>query len=236
MSREQDLSDGLSRVRDRIERGCAEAGRDPGEVTLVVVTKFFPAGDVRLLADLGVGDVAENKHQEAVAKAEELADLGLRWHYVGGLQSNKAAAVGRYAHAVHSLDRAKLLSGLARGAAEQGRELDVLVQVSLDGPDGAGGGDGRAGVDPAEAVALAERAADTEGLRLRGVMAVAPREGDAGEAFARLAVTAAEVRRVVPTATWISAGMSGDLEQALAHGATHLRVGSAVLGPRPSNK
>ena len=230
--RREELAAGLARVRDRIAATCAETGRDPGEITLVVVTKFFPASDVRLLADLGVRHVGENRHQEAVAKTEECADLDLTWHFIGGLQSNKAAAVAAYADVVQSLDRAKLVAGLSRGALERGRDLEVLLQVSLDPPGAAG----RSGADPAEIAGILERVLGTEGLALRGVMGVAPLDGDPEEAFARLAGLAADVRRAAPAATWISAGMSGDLEAALRHGATHLRIGSAILGARPSVK
>lgn len=225
------IAAGLERVRDRIATVCAEAGRSPDEVTLTVVTKYFPESDVRLLAGLGVTDVGENKHQEAEAKAAACADLGLRWHFVGNLQSNKAAAVARYADVVESVDRPKLLAGLARGAAERGRELDCLVQVNLD--PAAEAGTGRGGAAPADVPALAEAVVAAKGLRLRGVMAVAPLGEDPRPAFLRLARLAEEVRRVEPTATWVSAGMSGDLEAAVRTGATHVRIGSAVLGPRP---
>ena len=230
MSERRDrLEADLGRVRARVVEASRAAGRDPEEITLVVVTKFFPASDVRLLAELGVRHVGENRHQEAVEKAAECADLDLSWHFIGGLQSNKAAAVAAYADVVHSVDRAKLVGGLARGAAERDRDLDVLVQVSLDPP----GADGRSGCDRGDVPALVERIGSAEGLRLRGVMGVAPLEGDPDDAFAELAAIAADVRAVEPGATWISAGMSGDLEQAVRHGATHLRIGSAVLGPRP---
>jgi pyridoxal phosphate enzyme (YggS family) len=222
------LETGLAQVHERIAAACADAGRDPGEMTLVVVTKFFPASDVRLLADLGVRHVGENRHQEAVAKATECADVDVTWHFIGGLQSNKAAAVASYADVVHSLDRAKLVTGLSRGATERGRDLDVLVQVSLDPP----GAEGRSGCDPADVPALVERVQQADGLVLRGVMGVAPLGGDPGTAFASLADVAADVRRLEPGATWVSAGMSADLEHAVRHGATHLRIGSAVLGPR----
>ena len=227
-----ELEQGLTRVRARVAAACEQVGRDPSGITLVAVTKFFPASDVRLLAGLGVHDVGENRHQEAVEKAEECADLGLAWHYIGGLQSNKAAAVAAYADVVHSLDRAKLVSGLSRGAVERGRDLDVLVQVSLDPP----GADGRSGADTDQVPALVERVLGAEGLVLRGVMGVAPRDGDPAAAFAALASAAEQVRASAPAATWISAGMSNDLEQAVANGATHLRIGSAVLGPRPPVK
>jgi len=227
--RRQEIETRLAVVRDRIEGACLASGRSSAEITLEVVTKFFPPSDVRLLADLGIRHVGENRHQEAVEKAAECADLGLDWHFIGALQSNKAAAVAGYAAVVESVDRSKLLSGLSRGALEQGKRLDCLVQVSLDPP----GATGRSGAEIEQVPALAERILETEGLRLRGVMGVAPLGGDAREAFARLAEVASAVRLVEPTAAWISAGMSGDLEDAIQEGATHLRIGSDILGSRP---
>ncbi|HYH34248.1 MAG TPA: YggS family pyridoxal phosphate-dependent enzyme [Nocardioides sp.] len=229
MNRVDEISHGLERVRSRIGTACAEAGRDPAAVTLVVVTKFFPASDVRILADLGVGHVGENRHQEAVDKAAECADLGLTWHFVGGLQSNKAAAVATYADVVESLDRAKLVRPLQRGAHDRGSGLDVLLQVSLDPP----GASGRSGADPGELGRLATLVDEAGSLRLRGLMAVAPRGEDPETAFARLADIRAEFLSDHPGATDLSAGMSGDLEAAVRAGATHVRVGSAILGPRP---
>lgn len=231
--RRDEIAHNLEAVRGRIAAACASSARDTSEITLTVVTKFFPAADVRLLADLGVTDVGENRHQEAAAKAAECTDLDLRWHFIGGLQSNKAAAVAGYADVVESVDRPKLLKGLSKGAHARGTVLDCLVQVSLDPPDAAGS---RAGAPPEQVPGLAEQVLATEGLRLRGVMAVAPLGEDPAEAFGRLAKVAAEVRAVDPTATWVSAGMSADLEEAIAAGATHVRVGSAVLGRRPEIK
>src|SRR5689334_23217681 len=167
--RRAELAANLASVRARIEAACAAADRDPDEVGLVVVTKYFPPSDVRLLADLGVRDVGENKHQEAQAKAAECADLGLVWHFIGGLQSNKAAAVAAYAGVVESVDRPKLVSGLNRGAGERDAVLDCLVQVSLDPP----GASGRSGADPSDVPRLADAIAAAEHLRLAGVMAVA---------------------------------------------------------------
>lgn len=232
MSRREDVAAGLAAVRERIARACGDVGRDPAEVTLVVVTKFFPADDVRLLADLGVEHVGENRHQEAEAKAADCADLPLTWHFIGGLQSNKAAAVTSYAGVVESVDRAKLVRPLDRGAGEQGRTLDVLLQVSLDPP----GREGRAGVDPTDLAGLADAVEAAGSLRLRGLMAVAPLGEDPAEAFARLAVVRRELVGDHPDATWLSAGMSGDLEEGVRAGATHVRVGSAVLGSRPPLK
>ena len=229
MTRRDDLAAGLATVRDRIARAAETADRDPGEVGLVVVTKFFPASDVRLLADLGITDVGENRHQEAEVKVAECADLDLTWHYIGGLQSNKAAAVARYADVVESVDRTKLVGRLSQGAVEAGREVEVLLQVSLDPP----GADGRAGADPDDLGDLAAAVRRADGLRLAGLMAVAPLGEDPAVAFDRLAAVRAGFLAEQPDADRLSAGMSGDLEQAVAAGATHVRVGSAILGSRP---
>ena len=231
-SRTDEIAAGLAETRERIERAAKAAGRPAEDVHLVVVTKFFPASDVRILAGLGVTDVGENRHQEASAKAAECADLGLRWHYIGGLQSNKAAAVAAYADVVESVDRSSLLSRLSRGAGERGQILDVLLQVSLDPP----GREGRAGADPGDVRDLAAAVVETDGLRLRGLMAVAPLGEDPEPAFVRLARIREDFLVEYPDATVLSAGMSGDLEQAIVHGATHVRVGSAVLGQRPTVK
>lgn len=230
MSRRDDLAANLDVVRRRMSAACEAAGRDPGEVSLVVVTKFFPASDVRILADLGVTDVGENRHQEAEAKAAECADLGLRWHFIGGLQSNKAGAVASYADVVESVDRSKLVGPLSRGAHARGHDVDVLLQVSLDPP----GAERRSGVAPADLTDLALRVEEAGMLRLRGLMAVAPLGADPGEAFERLAALRRDFLADHPDATTLSAGMSGDLEAAIIHGATHVRVGSAVLGQRPA--
>jgi len=235
-ARERELAANLAAVRARIGAAETAAGRTPGEVGLVVVTKFFPASDVRILAGLGIDEVGENRHQEAQAKAAECDDLrvstGLRWHFIGGLQTNKAAAVARYADVVESVDRPELLARLDRGATERGRPVEVLLQVSLDGPDA----DHRSGVHPDELAALAAQVDTYDALRLRGLMAVAPLGADPEEAFARLAEIRAGFLLDHPAATRLSAGMSGDLEQAIRHGATHVRVGSAVLGSRPAVK
>lgn len=228
MSRAGDLAAALAQVRARISRAAEAVGRDPADVALVVVTKFFPASDVRLLAELGVTDVGENRHQEAQEKAAECADLGLRWHFIGGLQSNKAAAVAGYADVVESLDRPKLVAGLDRGAEARGSTVEVLLQVSLDPP----GRDQRAGADPADLPSLAAAVESAAHLRLAGLMAVAPLGEDPVVAFARLAEIRTGFLADHPAAGVLSAGMSGDLEQAVAAGATHVRIGSAILGSR----
>lgn len=232
MTRREEIETNLATVRGRIAQACAEAGRDVVDVRLVVVTKFFPASDVRLLADLGVTDVGENRHQEAETKAAQCADLGLCWHFIGGLQSNKAAAVARYADVVESVDRAKLVRRLDEGAHGRPHAVDCLLQVSLDPP----GADGRSGADTGDLAGLAAAVDECGMLTLRGLMAVAPFGGDPAEAFARLAAIRDDFVADHPDATWLSAGMSGDLEHAVHVGATHVRVGSAILGSRPRVK
>jgi pyridoxal phosphate enzyme (YggS family) len=231
MSRHEEIAAGLARVRERIATACAESGRASEEVELVVVTKFFPADDVRILAELGVRHVGENRHQEAQAKAAECADLSLVWHFIGGLQSNKAAAVAAYADVVESVDRRKVVTPLSKGAMQRGRAVEVLLQVSLDPPGRAG----RAGADPAELADLATAVDEAAMLELAGLMAVAPLGQDPATAFGRLAEVRAELLEHHPGATVLSAGMSADLEHAVRAGATHVRVGSAVLGSRPPN-
>ena len=232
------LADGLARTRARIEAACQSAGRDPAEVHLIVVTKTWPTSDVLALAELGVADVGENKAGELRTKRDECADTvagtSLTWHFIGQIQSNKAREIARCADVVHAVDRPKLLTGLARGAQERSEagaiaRLACLVQVSLD-PEPS---PGRGGATPEQALALADQIAGTEGLTLRGVMGVAPLGGDPQEAFTTLREVADRVAAAHPGADWMSAGMSGDLEQAVAAGATHLRVGSAILGSRP---
>jgi pyridoxal phosphate enzyme (YggS family) len=231
-ARRAQLTANLETVRGRISDACRAAGRGADDVALVVVTKFFPESDVRLLADLGVTDIGENRHQEASAKAAACADLGLSWHFIGSIQSNKAAAIAAYADVVESVDRLKLVHALDRGAREHGRTVDCLVQVSLDPPTA----QARGGASVEDVHAIADAIAGAEALRLRGVMAVAPLGEPPLPAFERLAEVAAGLRGVHPEATVVSAGMSGDLEEAIRCGATHVRVGSAVLGPRPPIK
>jgi len=226
MNRVDQISAGLDRTRERVADACTAAGRDPSELTIIVVTKTYPATDVKILAALGMHDVGENRDQEAAPKAAACADTAVRWHFVGQLQTNKAGSVARYASAVHSVDRARLVPALDRGATAAGRRLGCLVQVSLDDAPG------RGGAAPDDVPALADLIAESASLEPAGVMAVAPLGVEPERAFAKLAAIAERVQREHRSATWISAGMSADLEAAVAHGATHLRVGSAILGER----
>lgn len=230
--RRDELAQALAAVHRRIDAACVAADRDPAALTLVVVTKFFPVTDLATLIDLGVTDVGENRHQEAAEKFAELSPERrdrVRTHFIGQLQSNKASAVARYADVVQSLDREKLVGALDRGAQQHDRVVDVTLQVDLAGDDA-----GRGGVAPAAVPALAEAVAAAQNLRLRGLMAVAPLDADPAAAFEQLRGIHEQVLVDHPEATWLSAGMSGDLEQAVAAGATHLRVGSAILGSRPT--
>lgn len=236
--RRAELAANLQEVQERIAAACRDAGRAREEVSLVVVTKNFPRADLDLLAGLGVSDIGENREQEAAAKlAEGGTPTGVRTHFIGQLQSKKANAVARWADVVQSVDRIKLVSALARGAESAGRELTALIQVNLDAgtETGTGAVAQRGGAAPDDVSALAA-AISGSSLRLGGLMAVAPREGEPGEAFARLAELSHALRRDHPEATWVSAGMSGDLESAIRHGATHLRVGTAILGTRQSHR
>jgi PLP dependent protein len=227
--RRAELASRLARVRTRIADACAAAGRDRSEVTLVAVTKTYPASDVLHLAALGLRDIGENRDQEAAPKSAAVAEAGVevRWHFIGQLQRNKARSVVRYAHLVHSVDRPELVAALARAReAAGGPPLGVLLEVGLS--DEAG----RGGITPADLMRLADAVAAQSALTLRGVMAVAPLDVPAEPAFARLAGLAARLREEYPSAAVISAGMSGDLEAAVTHGATHVRIGSALLGNR----
>lgn len=216
----------LSAIDERIAEAARSFGRDPGEITRIVVTKFHPAQLVRDLHALGVREVGENRQQELTAKREALSDVDLRWHFIGQAQTNKAAAIRRASDVVHSVDRVRLADALHRAATDDG-VLDVLVQVNLTHDTARGGS------TTADAEALAEHVLGLDTLRLRGVMAVAPLDEDPASAFARLRDVADRVRLLAPDATWISAGMTNDFVPAIEAGATHLRIGSAITGPRP---
>ncbi|MGW1677832.1 YggS family pyridoxal phosphate-dependent enzyme [Saccharopolyspora sp. NPDC002376] len=234
--RRQELAESLLEVRDRVDRACLAAGRQPDEVELLAVTKTFPASDAALLADLGLTEFAENREQEARGKVTEFDELrpsaAVRWHMVGQLQRNKARAVVRWADVVESVDSARLIEALSRAtsnaleAGDRTHPLDVFLQVSLDESEG------RGGCRPDEVPELADMITLTSDLRLRGVMAVAPLGGDPDVAFGTLSKISERLRGDHPEAVEVSAGMSGDLESAVAHGSTRVRVGTALLGGR----
>lgn len=221
------LAERLERVRSDIADAARAAGREPDELTIIVVTKFHPSSLIRSLAALGVRDIGENRQQEAEVKAAETSDLDLNWHFVGQLQSKKVRAVRRFASTVHSIDRHRVLDAFARAHGDDGRVTDCLIQVNLtDDP-------GRGGVGESELEAFAEAAVDCPGVRVRGVMGVAGLGAEPRSEFARLRHAAGVVRSLEPGATWISGGMSGDFREAILEGATHLRIGTAITGNRP---
>jgi hypothetical protein len=227
------IAERLADVDARIAVAARRAGRDPAGITRIVVTKFHPVSLIEELRDLGVRDVGENRQQELSAKVAEFgrADAGtdaLRWHFIGQAQANKARAIRAAASFVHSIDRPRIADAFDAAGDSQGPPLDVLVQVNLTSDPG------RGGVAPGELESLAAHVRGCRTLRLRGIMAVAPLDEDPAVSFARLAGYAERVRSVAPDATWISAGMTADFPVAIAHGATHLRIGSAITGPRPA--
>jgi pyridoxal phosphate enzyme (YggS family) len=235
--RRTELAAALAAVQDRIERACAQVNRSSDQVRLLPVTKRFPASDAALLAELGCLDLAENRDQEAGPKSESVAELlpgvGVRWHMVGRLQRNKARSVARWAAVVQSVDSLRLVEALSNGVAaaltagDRNSPLEVLIQVSLDGDTARGG----CLVD--DVLTLADGVARTGELLLRGVMAVAPLGWSPQQAFDLLANVSERTRNDHPAATEMSAGMSADLESAIAHGSTCVRVGTALLGERP---
>jgi len=238
MTRRDEIAAGLAETEERIAAACEAAGRSRKEITLIVVTKTHPASDVDILAELGVTDVGENRHPEAELKMEELHAMEAdhvatlpRLHFLGGLQTNKAGAVARYADVVHSVDRVKLANSLSRGAEAAGRTLQCLIQVDFDATD-----PGRSGVVPAGIPEIAAAIATSEHLSLGGLMTVAPLGEDPVPHFEHLVRLSAELRSDHPDATIVSAGMSADFEAAIAAGATHLRIGRSVLGVRASTR
>ena len=223
------IKDNLETLQSRIDNACQEAKRNSTEITLIAVTKTYPADDVDLLKQLGIDDVGENRDQEAALKRTQV-QADFNWHFIGQLQSNKAKSGVSYAHLIHSVDRSSLAKEIQKSAQGVDKKQAVLIQLDLDqsGPDPT-----RGGLWPTELMALAQQITDSSHLELKGLMSVAPLEENPEVALARLAVIRAEFLKTYPQASILSAGMSDDLEAAILHGATHLRIGSALLGERP---
>jgi len=228
MERMLELQTNLQDVERDISQACTAANRNREDVTLIAVTKTWPASDVDLLAELGVTNVGENRDQEAKPKHDEVQAKNLIWHAIGQLQTNKAKSVAAWADVVHSVDRSDLVTSLIKAVANREEPLGVLIQVNLD-PTPA---ENRGGALPDEIMDLADLISSSSGLKLQGVMGVAPLGGNDDLAFARLQEFANLIQAKFPEANWISAGMSGDFATALKYGATHLRIGSSILGKR----
>lgn len=211
-------------VRDEIDAECARLSRSPDSVTLVVVTKFHPASLIEELWDAGARDFGESRHQDAVLKAEALAEKDFTWHFVGQVQSNKARAIAKYADVIHSLDRPSVVEALRTSESR----VDGFIELNLT-PDPERGGV----ANPDDMLFLAERIASTDTIELRGVMAVAPLDVSPAEAFDRVVAWSEALTQAYPNANQISAGMSADWREALAAGATHLRIGTSITGKRP---
>lgn len=218
-----ELRERLERVEADITRAAHDVGRSRDELTLIVVTKFHPASLIRDLVSLGVRDVGENRHQEASEKFDELQDVDVTWHFIGQLQTKKARQVARYADVIHGIDRVGLVDALRPIE----RTIDCFVQVNLTDDTG------RGGVEPNDLMHLTEHVLDCPTLNLLGVMAVAPLDEPPRPAFARLRELSAQMQTLAPAATHISAGMTQDFADAIAEGATHLRIGTAITGNRP---
>ena len=228
MDRKQELQANLQDVERDISQACIAANRIREDVTLIAVTKTWPASDVDLLAELGVTNVGENRDQEAKPKHYEVQAKNLIWHAIGQLQTNKAKSVAAWADVVHSVDRVDLVTALTKAVASRETRLGVLIQANLDPIPT----ENRGGALPEEIMDLADLISSSSGLKLQGVMGVAPLGGDDDMAFARLQELANQIQAKFPEANWISAGMSGDFATALKYGATHLRIGSSILGKR----
>ena len=228
-NRLSEIQSNLEIIQSRIESACTVAGRDISEITLIAVTKTYPASDVDLLKQLGIENVGENRDQEASAKKLEVKSE-FKWHFIGQLQSNKAKSVVNYADLIHSVDRWSLAKEIQKSAQGKDKVQQVLIQVDLDqsGPDPT-----RGGIWPAELRELAQLINQASHLELMGLMSVAPLGEKPELAFARLKEIRVDFLKENPGAQILSAGMSDDLESAILHGATHLRIGSALLGERP---
>lgn len=220
------LEQRLRQIDERITARLLANQRDASSLTRIVVSKFHPAQLVRELHELGVRDFGENRDQEASAKALEVADLALTWHFIGQLQSNKVKSVLNYAKVIHSLDRPSLLDALVKQTAGAQTRTDVFVQVNLTDDLG------RGGVEPGEILAFADRVAQVETLNLLGLMAVASLDGQEERDFAKIAGLSDLLKTEHPGAKFVSAGMSNDFELAIDYGATHLRIGTAITGNR----
>lgn len=224
LTRKAEISANLEIVKNKIEIAADSANRDPSEIKLIAVTKTFPISDLLYLYELGVRDFGENRDQEASGKVPQLPS-DINWHFQGQIQSNKLKSISSWATFIHSVDQfkyAKMISDFSAGQVKS-----IFIQLSLDQIP-----DGRGGVSPTDLHDLATQINQLPNLKLMGLMAVAPVGEDPNLAFTRLAKYQNEFVQNFPEAKSLSAGMSGDYESAVSHGATHLRIGSSILGNR----
>jgi pyridoxal phosphate enzyme (YggS family) len=224
MNRPEQIAENLKQVKEKIAQAARNAGRSSDEITLIVVTKTFPLSDLEILYQLGLREFGENRDQEAVAKVDKLPN-DIKWHFQGGIQSNKLKSIATWASCIHSVDQLKY----AQIISDQNLAMakPIFIQVSLDEPP-----ESRGGVDPAKLFDLASSIEKLPGISLQGLMAVAPLTNPVSDSFARLQAIHDEFKAVYKNATYLSAGMSGDYEMAISYGATHLRIGSSILGNR----
>jgi pyridoxal phosphate enzyme (YggS family) len=226
------LTERYRSVNERIAASCIAAGRSVSDVELVVVTKNHPAEVVAELYDLGHRHFGENRDQEAGPKGEALAAggrLDAKWHFVGQLQSNKVRTVLNYATCIHSIDRSSLVKELAKQLGNRELEIEGFIELNLT-EDPA-----RGGVEPGNLPQLAHSVMEIGRIKLLGVMAVAGLGVDPRIDFEKTLLASQELQKIAPEANQLSMGMSEDFELAIEMGATHIRVGSAITGPRPNN-
>ena len=224
MNRPEQIAANLKQVNENIASAAKKAGRSIDEITLIVVTKTFPLSDLEILYELGLREFGENRDQEAVEKVDKLPN-DIKWHFQGGIQSNKLKSIATWASCIHSVDQLKY----AQIISDQNIPIakPIFIQLSLDEPP-----ESRGGVDPAKLFDLALSIEKLPGASLQGLMAVAPLTSPLSDSFARLRAIQDEFKAVYKNATYLSAGMSGDYEMAISYGATHLRIGSSILGNR----
>ena len=224
MSRKDQILSNLESVKEKISAAAQEAGRAPSEITLIAVTKTFPVSDLEILHELGVRNFGENRDQEAAPKVGVLpADI--TWHFQGGIQSNKLKSISNWASVIHSVDKFKYAQMISQFSV--GKTKEIFIQVSLDTLP-----QSREGVDPADLMQLAEQIMSLPNLEVNGLMAVAPLDQPTEQAFVRLQQIQQKFIQLYPAASSLSSGMSGDYELAISLGATHVRIGSSILGNR----
>lgn len=226
MNRRNEIEQNLNELNQRIEKACTDSGRSFDEVKTIAITKTWPTSDIEILYDLGLRNFGESKDQEAIKKVEELRGKDIHWHFVGQIQTNKINHIASYADYVHAIDRNKVVEAFENALEKNGRSINALIQVSLDGDES------RGGALPEAISSIAKAIEDSIHLTLGGLMAVAPVNQSPEVAFKKLSEIAGDFHQDFPSAQMISAGMSDDLEIAIKYGATHLRIGSDLLGNR----